>query len=170
MKRLVTPISAKYVRLSGNTKITLTLKKAFKKNKILGKKPEDIDRHMMVQHFPIAENEGLYAEFALLNAKYHLTETADFRPEYLGGKEKSKVASLAAIKFVEAKRIYSDIGCDRYVVYGARNDNEVRGQLALLANHSDGVINVKSKAEMAAYMEKIMRAASRTVQIPSVAN
>ena len=162
MKRLVVPNLTRYRSIRSHTRITQTLKKQFTRNGILGKKLDDISRFLVVQNFPIAVDENLYAEFALKNSHYHLTETADFRSETLGGKEKSRVASFVAIKFVEATRVFKTTGCKRYAIYAAKNDNEIRSQLAMLANNSDGVINVRSKSEMDAYMATIVSAASHT--------
>ena len=163
MKRLVFPTPNKKRILPKNTRIQTSLRKAFAKQGILGEKQEDISKYKVVENFPIAEDENLYAEFALKNSQYHFTETTDFRSNTSTDKDKSRIASLAAIKFVEASKKFKQLR--RYTVYAARSDNEVKSQLAMLGNNSDGVINVRSRSDMAAYMDQIMAAASHTHSI-----
>jgi len=163
MKDLVSPVSHTHVPLAGSTRLITSLRDKFKKQGILGKEPDDIDRHLVIASYAIDEKEGLYSDFVLKNGHYHVTETADFRLKNAGATHKYRVASFAAIKLDKARMKWED-KTQQFVIYAAHGNREVLAQLNLLGEYArGGVYNIASRSEMASYMDKMMSAAGKNI-------
>lgn len=142
-----------------NTKITISLRDKFKSQNILGKDPKDIAKHLVVPNYPLFPDEGLYADFVLKNGVYRITETADLRAESGSAAGRRRIAADAAIKLDKARKKFKK-SSQRYVVYGASLGSDTSQQINLLGDYSDGIYNINSRTDMAAYMGLIMDAAS----------
>jgi hypothetical protein len=165
MKSLVSPVVAAGRRIPSNQRIVTTLKAKFTTQKILGADETDIAKHLVVPNYPIDSTEGLFADFALKNTVYHVTETADLRAQSSSNIERVRVASLAAIKLDKATQSFgSKTKC--YVVY-ASNKGTSEQPINLLDDYADEIFHLDSRSEMAKYMELIMDAASHTHSLKS---
>ena len=135
-KNLVTPPAKKRQKTSGYGRLNTELRAIFRRAKILGKDANDIRHHKVVPHFPIDEDVGLYAEFALRNGKLHITETIDFRSKDKASKKRE--AEAKTLLLLQAKEI---VGSDlkRYVVVSGV-DHQVQSSLNLLERHADEFI------------------------------
>lgn len=161
MRTLVNPVTAP--RQPYGTRIKTELRSKFRRSNLLGDKSSAIAEHLIVEDYPIDESEGLFADFAMKNGAYHVTETADFRAPSISQPGLLGRASLAAIKLDKAKQSFGP-STKRYVVYAARRG--VPSQpVNLLGDYSDYIFHIGSRQEMANYMELIMAAASRTQSI-----
>jgi hypothetical protein len=161
MKKLVTPVPATRISIPASTRITTNLKSKFRAHKILGIAETDIAKHLVVPNYPIDAEEGLYADFVVKNGAYHVTETADMRAGSASNIDRTKIASLTAIKLHKAKENFGK-RTKRFVVYAAKSSGGVQQQINLMGDYSEYIFNLHSKSEMAEYMEHIMAAASAT--------
>jgi len=163
MKDLVAPISRAHIPLQSSARLTTSLREKFRKQGILGKHPDDIDKHLVIASYVIDKAESLYSDFVLKNGHYHVTETADFRSRTAGITDKYRVASFAAIKLDKARIKWKD-KTHQFVIYASHGDREVQAQLNLLGDYArDGVYNIASRSEMASYMDKMMSAAGKNL-------
>lgn len=158
MRTLVNPITAS--REAYGTRIKTELRSKFRKRNLLGESPSAIAEHLIVQDYPIDESEGLFADFALKNSCYHVTETADFRASSISRVGLMRAASFAAVKLDKARQSFGK-ATKRYVVYAARNDAPAN-PINLLGDYSDHLFHLESRQDMASYMELIMAVASKT--------
>jgi hypothetical protein len=166
MKALVLPRARDASALMSSNRISTTLREIFRSRDILGKEAEDIHKHLVVPNFPIDADENLYAEFALRNGSYWLTETADFRARSKGQLENTRVASLAAIKLVKAKKRFRS-GVRAFVVYASTSDAEVAGQLNLLSDYADELVDVENRRALARYAQQILDVAGSNRELAS---
>jgi hypothetical protein len=163
MLTLVVPKQREGVTAAPTNRITTRLKEMFEKQEILGRNIDDLKRHLVVPNFPIDRNENLYAEFALKNGSLWVTETTDFRAKTKGPLDNSRVAAFAAIKLHKAKKRFR--GAKAFVVYAASGESEVSSQLNLLRDYADMIVNIRSKGQMADYMQQMLSAAGTTKQL-----
>lgn len=166
MDALVVPKNKPLKASPGISRITSTLKEKFRGQHILGKTKEDIKKHLVVPNYPLSLASGLYLDFVLKNGVYRVTETADLRAESSSHADRRRIAADAAIKLDTARKKMKR-GVQRYVVYGAKRGSDTGQLVNLLGDYSDGVYNIQSRQDMAAYMEIIMDAASNTRSLSS---
>lgn len=166
MDALVVPKNKPLKVSPGISRITSTLKEKFRGQHILGKTKEDIKKHLVVPNYPLSQASGLYLDFVLKNGVYRVTETADLRAESSSHADRRRIAADAAIKLDTARKKMKR-GVQRYVVYGAKRGSDTGQLVNLLGDYSDGVYNIQSRQDMAAYMEIIMDAASSTRSLSS---
>ena len=133
------------------------LREWFRRHQLLAKDAEAIAKNKVVQRYPIAPNAGVYAEFALKNGVYRITETVDFRVKDVGS-HKSNEAAAKAITLFEAK---AALGHDtqRFAVVAARDYAAIQAQIDLLGRHADHVLIRDSAEDMNFYASTIARAA-----------
>lgn len=166
MKTLVLPRPRDPGASVSVNRISTMLRDMFRQRDVLGKDLEDIHKHLIVPNFPIDSDENLFAEFALKNGAYWFTETADFRARSKGQLDNTRIASLAAIKLVKArKRFRKDVKA--FVVYGAGNDSDVTGQLNLLSDYVDELIDVEDRKALARYTQRMMELAGSNREFAS---
>lgn len=166
MKKLVAPVPAPTRALPANTRITTDLKAKFRQQGILADDEHGIAKHQVVPGYPIDEDEGLYADFVLKNGAYHVTETSDLRAMSKSSLDRARAASLTAIKLHKAKENFGK-QTRRFIVYAARSSSEVQPQINLMGDFCDEIYNLRSRQEMAEYMDKMMEIASSTQKLPA---
>lgn len=130
----------------------------FAKNQLLGKNHEAIREHKIVANYPVNTSSGIYAEFALKNGVYRITETIDFRVKDIGS-HKTNEAAAKAITLIESR---ASLGNDttRYVIAAANDYARIQAQINLLGRHSDHVLMRDSAEDMAFYANEIAKAAN----------
>lgn len=166
MKEYVQPYFSSE-RSKQNKRIITELKQEFSRAGILGKNHDDLWNHRVVYNFPIAEEEGIYAELLLKNGAYHLTETLDLRGD--STKQKMGDSALKAITISKAKKVF--VGkVSSFVVYAANTISEERAglrQLNLIEGYADNVFNLLSEQDMASYFDHMFTAAGKSLKFLS---
>lgn len=132
------------------------LRQLFKQGGILGSKPDDISRHLVVPNFPIDPEIGLFAEFALRNGKLHVTETIDFRTSTLSAKKQE--AQAKTLILVEALERLGATDLRRYVVVTGAS-SQVQASMNLLERYSDDFVVRESAQDWQRYVDLIHNAA-----------
>jgi len=132
------------------------LRDQFKSRGLWSRKDDDIERHKVVESFPISAAHGLIADFALKNSVMHITETLDFEVQSFTAKRLE--AQAKALVLNEAKRVFGE-GTRRYVVAAGTANPDMRSSVLLLADHAE-VFALESEEDMNAYIERMAVAAS----------
>lgn len=166
MKTLVLPRGRDQSSATSVNRISTKLREIFKQSDILGKDEGDIRRHLVVPNYPIDREENLFAEFALRNGAYWFTETVDFRAPSKRVIDNTRVASLAAIKLIKAKKKFKK-DVNSFVVYAAHSDEDAATQLSLLREYTDELVNIDDKRSMARYTQKMLTLAGPNRQLNS---
>lgn len=161
----IKPRARIYRRVDNRTKLSVSIRNTLKKQRILGADVEDINKHLVVQKFPIDPSENLFADFALKNGVYRITETVDFRSESKGDTDKNRDAAFAAITLDKATKI---LGTDtiKYVIYAAsaKTEKTIEPQLNLLSDYASKVLNYLSQDDYAFYINELMSAATQSLE------
>ncbi len=158
----ITPIKAGKKSPVSQKRIITELKNEFERFGIMGKNVNEIHNHKVVQGYPLAEDEGLYAELLLKNGRYHLTETLDFRSS--NSKQKMGDTAVKAITMNAAKTVWHD-QVNTFLVYAieASQERNYAQQINLVNGYADKMYNLLSASDMSAYFEHMLQAAGRSM-------
>ena len=127
----------------------------FKNLGLLSKDSSDIDKHKIVQDFPISKKYGLVAEFALKNGVMSITETVDFGVSDWRSKFNETQAKCFLIN--EAKKEFGD-NTKGHIIVSSSSSEKASKSVDLLSTCGD-VYALESQADMKIYYEKIKAAA-----------
>lgn len=152
--RAPTPRRLKEPRTS---RLHTELRRVFAQARILGSKPTDISRHLVVPNFPIDPDVGLFAEFALRNGKLHITETVDFRTA--AASTKRTEAQAKTLLLLQAQNRVGAADLLRYVVVTGVS-SQVQSSINLLSRFADDLIIRESTQDWRRYVDA-MHAAAR---------
>jgi hypothetical protein len=136
------------------------VREALCKSKLLGTDPSDIERHLVVEDYPIMAAEGLRADFALRNGRMHFTVVLDLRgsDETLRQVKRGQTA-IKAMTLNRARERYSS--CARIGIYVTqpRSEEIIEPYLAMLKHDSDFLIDFSDQKDRAIYIDYIHEAA-----------
>jgi len=107
-------------------RVHTVLKRIFIKQQVFGLTHEDIHKRLVVERYPIAVNENLYADFAFKNGAYHITETINYKVTSGINTDKFEETGLKAIKLDKSKKVFGE-DTKRFLVYVA--DAHIERQL-----------------------------------------
>lgn len=158
MRDLVTPPSRP--QREHRSRLETRLKRDFSRSKLLGHEAGDINRHLVVNRYPIDPAAQLYADFALRNGTMRLTETIDFRVKRENLHTRRGLAALKAITLAKADELFKG-SCVPSVVYAASPEtlDVIQPSLNLLGDYADRLYDADNPADMAAYMQMMQAAA-----------
>jgi hypothetical protein len=157
LRDLVTAPAKKRIREQQTSRLHTELRQVFKQGKILGSKPGDIAKHLVVPNFPIDAEVGLFAEFALRNGQLHITETVDFRLSTASTKRQE--AQAKTLLLVQARERVGSTDLKRYVVVTGASA-QVQASMNLLERHADDFIVRESQDDWRRYIDAMHRAAT----------
>lgn len=144
-------------------RITTNLKQKFIEYGIFGEDQGDIKNHKVIPSYPIAADEGLYADFLLKNGSYHLTETLDLRTD--NKKVKLGEAALKALT-IDKARITLRGGVQSTLIFAVDNLAQEKTkihQLNILRDRVQNSYNLNSKQDMSEYFDYMLsKAGSNT--------
>lgn len=156
LRDLVVPPAKQRVREQQPSRLHTELRQLFRQANILGAKPDDIHRHLVVPNYPIDPEIGLFAEFAIRNGKLHVTETVDFRTRTPSGKKQE--AQSKTLLLVEALEKIGASDLRRYVVITGASA-QVQSSMNLLSRFSDDLIVRESGQDWRRYVDAMYSAA-----------
>ena len=153
--RLVRPTIALREKVIPQSRLFVQVKKLMREAKIFGRHQDDIGNHKVVQHYPLAPEKGLYADFAGRNSKMYVTETIDYRVDRGIGGAKFNESAKAAFVLRESQTRFSD--SRRILLFAASPDVEaqVRPHLKLLGEFATDFVNFESAADRALYVHQL---------------
>lgn len=144
------------IRELQTSRLHTELRREFQRAGILGNKPSDISKHLIVPNFPIDADVGLFAEFALRNGQLHVTETVDFRTSTFSAKKQE--AQAKTLLLVQALDRVGKGDLRRYVVVTGATTH-VQASMNLLHRHADDLIVRESAEDWSRYVDAMHRAA-----------
>lgn len=132
MKSFVEPEPAQKRGYRGKvTKLTAALRQAFRSDRVLAQRGEDLGAHRVVPNVELAT--GLVADFVLKNGAMHVIETVDASSEASSGIRAIKDIALSALTIEQARMTYGDNSTIGRLVYQASAETEAMASSALLA-------------------------------------
>lgn len=131
------------------------LRRVFQQAKILGSRPDDIRKHLVVPNFPIDPDVGLFAEFAIRNGQLHVTETVDFRTSTPAAKRQE--AQAKTLLLLQARDRIGSTDLKRYVVVTGVS-SQVQSSLTLLGRYTEDLIVRESAQDWNRYVDAMHRA------------
>jgi hypothetical protein len=132
LKSFVEPEPAPKAAIRGKaTKLAVSLRRAFRKDRILAQRGEDLGAHRVVPNVALAP--GLVADFVLKNGAMHVIETVDASGDASTAIRAIKDIALSALTIEQARMSYGDNATIGRLVYHASAEAEALATSALLA-------------------------------------
>jgi hypothetical protein len=158
MGKLVRPTAAPRPTEAAASHLKQQVRKVIRQVRLMGRKPEDIEKHKVVSHFPLAPDKGLYADFAGRNSRFYFTETIDFRVDRGIQGQKFNESTKAAFVLREAEKQFKN--SNRTLLYAATAQTEVqvRPHLNLLGEFATDFVNFESSNDRAKYVQALVTA------------
>lgn len=136
------------------TRINTEIANRFKADKALAKPNESINNKKIVRGLPVAPNEGLSADFALQNGKYHVASTLDLR--------KHTSIAEAALKSIVLDKSTEVFGkkTRKIGVYALERDmrDQYRQHVRLLSDYADETYNWLDLASQRKFIRSLYNA------------
>jgi hypothetical protein len=124
--------------------------------KVLGKARSDIDRHMVVEQYPIDPEANLYAEFATRDGSFHCIETVDYRSKSAGAISKfyetgakAFTLKIARERLGETTRAYAVFACH------TEDRSKVRAEIRMLEQTADETFDLGNKRDRAGFGSRL---------------
>jgi hypothetical protein len=138
LRTFVEPEPAPKAPIKGKaTALTASLRKAFRSDRILAAKGEDLDAHRIVTNVELAT--GLVADFVLKNGAMHVFETVDASSENTSVVTVAKNVGLAALTIEQARISFGEGVTVPRLIYQASAQTEALVTPALYAAQHQGV-------------------------------
>lgn len=137
------------------------LRDEFNSHEIMGRKPEDVERHKVVSNVPVGPSGKLHIDFLVRNGAFHATETADFRRSSDAGVSELKGAALVSCTLQYAREQLGANNTHCYFVYAAPVviEHAIRPALQLAQRYVDESFNMESAEDKRRYIDVILGAA-----------
>lgn len=113
------------------TRLSIALRNAFRHDRVLALKGEDLSAHRVVPNLQLAT--GLVADFVLKNGAMHVIETVDASGETSTAIRAIKDIALSALTIEQARMTFGDETTVGRLVYHASAETETMATSALLA-------------------------------------
>ena len=158
----------KQVKVPKQSKLNTQLRQWFRSSKLYSRNVADLSKHRVVPNYPVAANNDLYAEFALMNGVVHVIETLDFRGHDKMSATVHKEAAIKSIVLDQAKR-HLDPGSQKIAVVAASDYGAMRPAIGIVSNYADDVITMASSSDRQRLADFIASALHQQ-SIPLLAN
>lgn len=139
-------------------RIRAKLRKQFETMGIFGKGPEDIENHKIVADFPVANDYGLIAEFAIKNGVMSFTETLDFGVSESSLPKKFIEAQAKCLVLRTAKETFGN-DTKRHIVVSGSDTASAAPSIDLLSTVGDLYL-LESANDMTRYFQSIEESAA----------
>jgi hypothetical protein len=141
------------------TPLTKELSATFRREKLLGRSKDALERHKIVRNVAVSSDGTLRADFVAKNRRMHVTETVDLRTEGDLTAARLKDIAVSAVTLDEAKRSFGR-STQRYFIYAGNKaaEQQARGYLNAAEHHAEHVFNFLSKDDRARYFDLVFAA------------
>ncbi len=156
LQKLVEPEPALMKATKGRpSKLLTTLKRAFRQERVLARKGEDLNSHRILAKHPIAE--GYEADLILKNGLMHVFETADASGEDQTPRKIIADIAVSALVFEQARMTFGETGTKTKLIYQASSRMEAVATSALhLAEHQGAeLINWESNDDRLKFITQV---------------
>lgn len=141
------------------SRLSMDMKTLFSMHGWLGRKQDDINKHLIVPKFTISQEENVVADFCLRNGRLHVIETIDFRTENHSSKRTE--AQSKALVFDMAYETEGKPVAAYAIVAGAIENKEAKNSVKLLSRYADHVIDWEDRSGIADFMGMMTKATGR---------
>jgi len=117
LRLLIEPEPARLKTVHKRTRLLSVVKKAFKSERVLAKKGEDLSSHRIVSNYTIAE--GLDADFILKNGAMHVIETVDASDDQFSARKVVGDIAISALVLEQARMTFGEATTSSRLVYDA---------------------------------------------------
>lgn len=117
LRNLVEPEPTRLKLTRKRTKLVNILRSAFRSERVLARKGEDITAHRVVPNYQIAE--GLLADFVLRNGSMHVVETVDASSEDIPARKVVADIAVSALVLEQARMTFGESATESRLVYEA---------------------------------------------------
>lgn len=173
LSKFVEPEPAQFKKLVRRSRLLSSLKAAFKDERVLARRGEDLSAHRVVSGWQLAE--GLSADLVLKNGAMHVIETVDAQSDDISLRKLISDIAVSALVLEQARMTFGDSETNARLVYSASAANETivtpslraaehQGtKLINWASHDDRLRFIHDIAQLATPIEKTTK--SRNVSI-----
>jgi len=134
--RLVEPEPAPFRKVARRSRLLSSLKAAFRTERVMARKGEDLSAHRVVAGWPLAE--GLSADFLLKNGAMHVIETVDAQSDEISVRKLVSDIAVSALVLERARMTFGENQMTGRLVYSASAHNESLAKPSLLAAEHQG--------------------------------
>lgn len=140
-------------------KLFSDLKRFFRSQQVLADSAEQVQNHV-VANFPINPDARMFAEFAVKNGHYYITETVDVRAINRGKLNETGAKGL----LLDQSRVVLGDSTSRFAIVAADSLDDARPIFATLKPYCT-VLNYHDAADMDGYLAIIGKATKRQLQL-----
>lgn len=143
--KLVEPEPIERGSISKPTKLLRDVKSAFRNERVLARKGEDLDAHRLVSNYKVAE--GLSAELILKNGSMHVIQTADAVISEASPRRMIASIAISALVFEQARMGFGDQNTRSRLIYRASGalENTISPSLEAAEHQGAKLINWESR-------------------------
>lgn len=134
--RLIEPEPAPMRKMARRSRLLSSLKAAFRTERVMARKGEDLSAHRVVAGWPLAE--GLSADFLLKNGAMHIIETVDAQSDDISVRKLVSDIAVSALVLERARMTFGESQTTGRLVYSASAHNESLAKPSLLAAEHQG--------------------------------
>lgn len=144
-------------RMPSPPPLRASLRRQFSQLGLLGISQDQIHEHKVIHRYPINEQQGLFADFALKNSRMHVTATVDFT---MADESFTAKKYEAQAKCLVLKASLDICGADtqRYVIVAGGGNKQAAAAINLLEANAQ-VFDFGSSVDMQKYLSIIQTAA-----------
>ncbi|MEO1969262.1 MAG: DUF3037 domain-containing protein [Sphingomonadaceae bacterium] len=113
----VEPEPAIPTKFKRRTRLTTSIKKAFRDQRILARRGEDLNAHRVIADFHIAD--GLSADFVLKNGAMHVIETVDASSDVITLRKAVSEIAISALVLEQARMTFGERKTQARLIYDA---------------------------------------------------
>lgn len=117
LTHLVEPEPTRAPQVRKRTRLLSVVKRAFKSERVLARKGEDLESHRIVSNYAIAE--GLEADFLLKNGAMHVIETVDASDDHTSVRKIVSDIAVSALVLEQARMTFGESSTRSKIVYDA---------------------------------------------------
>ncbi len=140
LKHLVEPEPARVQPSRKRTRLLSVVRKAFRTERVLARKGENLDLHRIVSNYEIAE--GLEADFLLQNGAMHVIETVDASDDHTSARKVVSDIAVSALVLEQARMTFGENATRSNLVYDASPTLERIATPSLYAAAHQGAVLV----------------------------
>jgi hypothetical protein len=167
LSKLVEPEPAQLKKSVRRSRLLSSLKAAFKDERVLARRGEDLSAHRVVSGWQLAE--GLSADLVLKNGAMHVIETVDAQSDDISLRKLISDIAVSALVLEQARMTFGDSETNARLVYSASAANETivtpslraaehQGtKLINWASHDDRLRFIHDITQLATPIEKITK-------------
>lgn len=162
MQSIVEPAKKKSAnRTVDQTKLISDIKLTFDYYGWLGKRKQDIHKHMVVHKYPLDDSLDMTADFALMNGRLNVIEVMDFRAG-LSAPKRNEVRSKALV-YDFAKHLDNKGATGISVIAGALDNPDAKPYIKLLERYADDIFHYEAQGDLNLFMQKVSKAIDRPI-------